>query len=338
MTTPFAGRARRTQLVALRIAAQRALRHWPIAVDDLRLVHYGFNATYRVVAADGTRFALRLNVNSRRSPAQLRAETSWVAALADEPDITVPVPQPTVDGEFLAFVPLESFDRDISAVVYSWLPGRMVGDEPTVTQMRAIGALTARLHDHVERWALPPGASLNLFDTALMDDIPRLHLPHPELTVDRLAVIDAAMVQVNELLAAVFARETPRPIHGDLHGWNLMWHQGRLAAFDFDDTGLGVRAQDLAMAAYYLRPDARGEAAMHEGYASVRSLPDVSTEEYEAIVAGRNIVLLNSLLDHTAPDLQAMLPRYTANSVAKLRAYLDTGIYRHDIDGLIPAD
>ena len=31
-----------------------------------------------------------------------------------------------------------------------------------------------------------------------------------------------------------------------------------------------------------------------------------------------------------------MLPRYLANTVVKLRAYLDTGVYRHDVPGVEP--
>jgi hypothetical protein len=33
-----------------------------------------------------------------------------------------------------------------------------------------------------------------------------------------------------------------------------------------------------------------------------------------------------------------MIPAYTKNTVLKVGAWLDTGIFRHDVDGLLPLD
>ncbi|MFC6660564.1 hypothetical protein [Deinococcus multiflagellatus] len=52
-------------------------------------------------------------------------------------------------------------------------------------------------------------------------------------------------------------------------------------------------------------------------------------------MAGRAVVLLNDLLVNTNAEWQAILPRYVPNSVTKLRAYLDSGVFRHDVPGLL---
>ncbi len=53
-------------------------------------------------------------------------------------------------------------------------------------------------------------------------------------------------------------------------------------------------------------------------------------------MASRNLVLLNDVVTTTNAEFLAMLPRYVPNSITKLRAYLDTGVYRHEVPGLIP--
>ena len=82
------------------------------------------------------------------------------------------------------------------------------------------------------------------------------------------------------------------------------------------------------------RDNAEQEAALLEGYQEVRPLPAFTTEQYEAMVASRNLVLLNDVLTTNNAEFIEMLPRYVPNSLTKLRAYLDTGVFRHDVAGL----
>ena len=70
------------QVARIRRTAFAALADYPLEVARLRLLNHGFNTTYRVDTTDGRRFALRINVNSRRSPQNLAAEVAWLTALA----------------------------------------------------------------------------------------------------------------------------------------------------------------------------------------------------------------------------------------------------------------
>jgi Ser/Thr protein kinase RdoA (MazF antagonist) len=91
--------------------------------------------------------------------------------------------------------------------------------------------------------------------------------------------------------------------------------------------------QDLAISAYYLRDDAGQEAALLEGYQEVQPLPAFTPEQYEAMVASRNLVLLNDVLTTTNAEWLAMLQRYIPDSITRLRAYLDTGVFRREVPG-----
>ncbi|PTA67877.1 phosphotransferase enzyme family protein [Deinococcus arcticus] len=337
MSSSFAQLSRSTQVARLRASAQAALRAYPLSVRRLTLLNHGFNTTFRVDAESGERYALRLNVNSRRAPAQLAAEVAWLSALARDTDLTLPVPQPRRDGTLLGEVWNEALGAHLPATLYSWLPGRDLGERATPAQLREVGRAAAILHAHAQTFDLPAGAALLSLRDPLMGMGDNLR-PGPLLTEEGLAVVQTVRAQVDAVLGRLYAAQAPRPLHADLHLWNVKWHRGRLSVFDFDDSGLGLPVQDLTISAYYLRPRAELEAALLEGYAAAAPVPGVNAADYETLVAGRAVVLLNDLLVNTNAELQAILPRYVPNSVTKLRAYLDSGVFRHDVPGLLKAE
>ncbi len=334
----FESLSTRAQVAHLRVTALEALRQYPLTVASLKLLNHGFNTTFGVRTADGQRFALRLNVNSKRSQQQLSAESAWLEALGRDTDLNLPVPQYNREGRLNSSVHSPDLNRDLTATLFSWLPGKDLGDDATPAQMREVGRAAATLHRHALEWRFPDGAALVSLEHPLMDSPNNFGIDTPLLNDDAHSVIQSVFARVSVVLHDLFARDTPRALHADLHNDNLKWARGKLYVFDFDDSGIGVPMQDLAIAAYYLRPDEALEAALLEGYQTVVALPAYSSAEYEAIIAGRNLVLLNDMLVVTNAELTALLPRYVPNSVTKLRYFLETGVYKHDITGLIPAD
>jgi Ser/Thr protein kinase RdoA (MazF antagonist) len=85
----YEDRTVRGQVALLRPTAREVLRQYPIEVASLRVLDHAFNTTFRVDTTDGRRFALRLNVNSRRTDAFIGAEMAWLAALSEETDLWV---------------------------------------------------------------------------------------------------------------------------------------------------------------------------------------------------------------------------------------------------------
>ena len=327
----------RAQVARLRVTALEALRQYPITVTALKLLNHGFNTTFGVRTTAGQRFALRLNVNSRRSESQLSAESAWLEALGRETELNLPVPQRNLGGQLNSHVYSPALDRQLTATLFSWLPGEDLGDDATPAQLREVGRAAAILHAHALEWRFPDGAALLSLKHPLMDSPNNFGIDTPLLDDEAHSVIHTVFARVSAVLRDLFARDTPRALHADLHNWNLKWARGKLYVFDFDDSGIGVPALDLAIAAYYLRPNEALESALLEGYQTVAPLPVYSSAEYEATVAGRNLVLLNDLLVNTTAELTALLPRYVPNSVTKLRNFLETGVFKHDVAGLIPA-
>ena len=333
----FIERSSRAQVARLRVTALETLRRYPITVQGLKLLNHGFNTTFGVTTKAGEKFALRLNVNSRRSREQIGAEMAWLDALSRDTDLNLPTPQRDKDGQLITKIHSPDLERTIPAALFSWLPGKDLGDAATPAQWREVGRAAAKLHAHALNWTLPAGTALSSLEYPLMDSPNNLQAEHELLIFERREIVDAAWQKVSAALNAVFAKDKPRVLHADLHNWNLKWARGKLYVFDFDDSGIGVPMQDLAIAAYYLRDRDDLEAALLEGYSSVTPLPEYTNAEYEAVVAGRNLVLVNDLFTSSTAEFRAMLPRYTANSVTKLRQYLETGSFKHEFPGLIPA-
>jgi Ser/Thr protein kinase RdoA (MazF antagonist) len=331
----FADLSTRAQVARLRVTALEALRSYPINVASLKLLNHGFNTTFRVDTTDGRKFALRLNVNSRRSPEQIRAEMAWLDALSRDTDLHLPTPQKTTNDGLMLEVYSPDLERNLFAALFSWLPGKNLGDDATPAQMREVGRAAAILHRHALHWRLPKGTSLASHERLLIDTPNNFDADVPHLNHEARVVVSTVFDKTSHVLRDLFARDTPRVLHADLHNWNLKWARGKLYVFDFDDSCIGVPLLDLAIAAYYQRPDDSLETAMLEGYQSVASLPEFSSAEYEAVVAGRNLLLLNDLVTNTNAKLRALLPQYAANSIKKLRAYLETGVFRHDVPGVI---
>jgi Ser/Thr protein kinase RdoA (MazF antagonist) len=332
----FAGLSTRGQVRRLRLAAFEVLSHWPIEVRRLRLVYHGFNCTFRVDATDGRTFSLRLSVSSRKSAEALRAEMAWLDALAAESEVRVPVPQHTVDGASTAEVFVPSLGRSLPAAMFSWLYGPNVESVVTPKHVTALGRAMAQLHTHAEHWALPPGAALPSTDVYWGPEFPLLAATHPLFGHERRALYERVADHARQVSAELSATGPHHALHADLHLGNVKWWQNRLSVFDFDDALVGVRHHDLAISTYYLRPRQDLVDALSEGYASVRSLPEMRTDQFETLLAARNVLLIHDVLTTESAEIAAILPQFLANSDIRQRHFLDTGEFRHDLPGVIP--
>lgn len=325
----------RAQVARIRRVAEAAIGHYEVEPVRMRLLCHEFNTTFRFDTADGRRFALRVNVNSDKQPGNLDAELAWLAALADEADVRVPMPLPTRAGEFRTSAWCDELGRDLPVVVMSWLPGKDLA-EGTPESVRALGRTMAVLHEHAAGWEPPPGCWFPSLERVLVDQPDRLADEHPVLGDAGRAVLVAAHDAAQRATDAVLRRGVRHPLHADLHGGNAKWSRGRVAVFDFDDAAVGTPVQDLAISSYYLRDDETLEASLFEGYAEVRPLPDVAPDEFEALLAARNLVLVNDVLAGRGAADRDFGPAYIRNTVTKLAAFLDTGRYRHRVPGLEP--
>jgi Ser/Thr protein kinase RdoA (MazF antagonist) len=141
------------------------------------------------------------------------------------------------------------------------------------------------------------------------------------LTKEQFAAIKEAIEIIETDTRTLFSSNPIQVIHGDLHGWNLMWHEGQLSIFDFDDCGYGIPHQDLAVALYYLDSPEQDEALL-EGYKSNCKLPTYTKAQMSSLLLQRRLVLLNYLYETKNPEHKAMLPAYLEKTMERVGGFL----------------
>lgn len=177
---------------------------------------------------------------AHRTPSQVQGEVDWLLAL-HEAGVPVALPLPSERGVWV-----ERLDEPERVLVaFQRAPGNTTRpaelSEPLV---EAWGELLGRLQAHGRSWS-PPGPERQ-----------RL-LEHTYLArFEEAAPDDQDFVEaVRQLLPAAEQLLGVGPdtglVHADLHHGNLLLHEQRWTAIDFDDCGYGSFAFDLAMPFYY---------------------------------------------------------------------------------------
>jgi len=301
--------------------AQDLLSNYGISNAKVSCINFEFNATFSVETESGVKYALRININSTRTVENLKAEIEWVRHLNRTSGIHTPTPIATLKDDFFVSAVHPESEQKLNVVMYSWLEGEEIGDEPTLDQLHEVGKAIALLHQESSDFVLSSESELPTFDNFfwgtedfLFSD--KSTLPDP----------DRRLIQEAHDLIMAFTRELYETspvhiIHADCHGWNLMWHEGRLSVFDFDDCGFGVEAQDLAVALYYLDTPEQ-EQALLAGYASIKSLPTYSENAMKALLLHRRLFLLNYLFETKNQEHQEMLPAYLEKSLERVSTFL----------------
>ena len=241
------------------------------------------------------------------------------------PTVRVPDPLAAPGGGWHVAVDCPQWGGPLHATVASWLDGDDVGqcDEE---QARALGRTMAALHDHAEGFTLPAGGA--------PDPVRRAALPRPQPARGRRA--DAERPRRG---GGRVARAVPAPVRRGV----------RRAAPDRAARRPARRQPEVARGPPGgLRPRrrrasgcppwtwrsprstcARGPPASSRPCAratrEVRDLPDVSDEQFEALVAARQLLLANSLLSSSTASLRAEATDYLDVTVQRLRGWLATG-------------
>lgn len=313
------------QIEVLRPVALEAAAAFGLEVARLEVLLHSYNTSFDLQAVDGRRFALRIGTNSHSTVAHTIAQQAWVAAIAAETDVLVPEPLLTPDGQPWVAVEAPSLGRTLLVTAAAWLEGGDA-DGLGVEVVRELGRAMALLHAQAEGWSAPVGGALPRFTEPLFGD--EDVLGRAPLTEQEQAVLAEARQRAEEAFSRVSTAARLRPLHADLHGGNVKWHEGRLAVFDFDDAGIGAPALDLAISTFYLRgEDASLEAALRAGYADVAPPPEIEPADFEALIAGRQILLANAMLAMSTAELRAQGAAYARTSVERLRRWLATGTF-----------
>jgi len=321
MSNNFFDQDVKIQTDSLTVFAHEILKKYGITDAEVESINFEFNATFSVSTQSGQKYALRLNINSTRTVPNIQAETQWVRDLARIPSINVPTPIASLEDKYLVSAHHADSGQTIYGVMYSWLEGEEIGDEPTLDQLHTVGRAMALLHENSSQFILVDGAELPTFDDFFWGTEDFLFSSKSTLIPKDRQLIEQARDLIMMFTDELYATSEVHIIHADLHGWNLMWHEDQLSIFDFDDCGYGVEAQDIAVALYYLDTPEQ-DAALLDGYKSIRPLPLYSEKAMRALLLQRRLLLLNYLYETKNAEHKEMLPAYLEKTIERVSTFL----------------
>jgi len=313
---------RQDQIDHITDLAREALTNYAFDLRTLEIINFDFNATFKVESTLNETYALRVNVNSERNFANLLAEIALVAFLNEARTINLPHPIATKSGESAQTIFSPMIGKELGVVLYSWLDGEVLGDEPSEESLTKLGAAMAQMHQAAQSFVLPSNCELPVLRDFLWGDTDVLFSAESFTTTDQKNQLSEVKIAIEEIIRDLYEKEDAIAIHADLHGWNVMSHGNDLSIFDFDDSGIGLRVQDLATTLYYLDTPEQ-DAAFLAGYQSVMKLPDYSQYQMEGLLLQRQIILLNNLFDSTNTDNREMAPDYLVETLLRAQEFLE---------------
>ncbi|MDH4414624.1 MAG: phosphotransferase [Rhizobium sp.] len=257
-----------------------------------RLLQRGFNDVYLANARGGDRYVFRLSQHRARGPADVRIETAFLAHLAG---LNVPVASPIRTRHGAYFIEGRAPEGVREGVLFRAV-GARDADANSAPDARANGKTLALVHQAAEtfdagetRYRLDLDHLLwrplaRLRDSGLVEDQQGLH------QMEAIAERTASAIEAMDGLAWIYC-------HGDCHGFNArIDDSGEAVFFDFDDSGPGYLAYDLAVFLWAKVSFGRELTAMwHEfvdGYQSVRAIPEADLQAVTRFVIVRHIWLM----------------------------------------------
>ena len=302
------------------------MRQYGVEPKEIKNVNHDFNSSFKITTSKGDDLALRINLSMGKSGKEVLAEMQWLEALAEDGSVTAPQPLRTTNGELFVSTRFEPLDADTSVVLFKWVEGEEVGDEPTNEQLYELGENMARLQIFAKGLTFTDGAFLPTINRTLMNSKDLLTSSQPESISDKLYEdILKGLKLSDEVFSRISKDQELLPLHADLHMANVIQTKDKLAIIDFDDAGLGLPIQDLVISNYYIREDREREKHLKEGYSSLLELPKISDEDYEVLLLGRLIVLIDAVLGMTSAEIIESLPKFHVRAQKRFDQFYSTG-------------
>ncbi|SDE48921.1 phosphotransferase enzyme family protein [Rhodospira trueperi] len=316
---------------ALRRGAETLTAAWGLSPrTEVSLLTISENATFLANDPDeGRRVVLRVHRPGYHTRAEIESELAWITDLRTRQVVDTPEPLTVADGGHIATFDLDGTHREV--VAFSFMSGAEPDASEDLTDgFRALGAISARLHDHARAWPRSDGFVRKTWTWETTVG------PAPHwgdwrdalgLNADGAALLEQTSAELRRRLDAYgTAPDRFGLIHADLRLANLLVEGERLGVIDFDDCGFGWFGYDFAAAISFLEHEPYIPAlqdAWVEGYRSVAPLAPEDEALLPTFVMLRRLLLTAWIASHAeTPTAQELGAPYTHGTLTLADRFL----------------
>lgn len=331
--TDFDSLPHEEQLPILLELANMALSHYGLPSGSAaEMLNLSENATYKVTAPGGGRWALRIHREGYHSKQAIASELAWAVDLRQTGVVTTPNPIEGKDGKIIQEVSHPRLARPRNIVLFDWETGAEPGiGEDLSEPFEVLGEITARMHIHARQWKRPSWFTRLTwdFDTALGDEKPHWGRWRDGAGIDRgkEQIFQRTVDLIGRRLQA-YGKGQDRfgLIHCDLRLANLLIDGKAVKVIDFDDCGFGWYMYDAAtpVSFYEHEPQVPGLIeSWKKGYRKVLALPKEDEAEIPTFIMLRRVLLVAWIASHIEAEFPKSLGAgYTDGTLPLCEAYL----------------
>ncbi len=322
------------QVAQLTAAAQAVLPRYGLNGAAISLISYLNNIVFKVIAANGEIYALRVHRPGHKRIEWIQSEVLWLAMISQQTAMHVPQPVATTVGDWLAEVHVETLESPLPCVLFRWIVGHFysAADISLADVSRAAGFI-AELHNFATTVTLPAAFNRPRLDWEGFFGEESAYNPGEGariFTADQKVVFREIEAEVQTVFHELDALpQSFGVIHADFLPKNFLFTDAGVAAIDFDDLSLGYYAYDLAPSLLLFKAESRYPAlreALLAGYSAVRGLPPKHDHYLESFMAAR---LLASCLWQAGhlhhPHVREHAAEVIAGRTEELKRFLQTG-------------
>ncbi len=276
------------------------------------LINLSENATYKVEAQDGRRWALRIHRDGYHPKAAIESELHWLIELRNTGIAMTPAPVKGRDGAMVQQLRHKRLQQPRNIVLFDWVMGAEPGiSENLIEPFGALGELTARMHLHTRNWLRPAWFQRMTwdFESSLGNSNPHWGHWRDGIGVDtEKNVLFGRTVDLIGQRLAEYGKGADRfgLIHGDLRLANLLIDGGSVKVIDFDDCGFGWYMYDAATPVSFYEHEPQVPTlldAWKQGYRRVAALSPEDENEIPTFVMLRRLLLVAWIGSHHETDL-----------------------------------
>ncbi len=313
--------------VLLGLATAATIKYELPSDVSVQLINLSENATYKLQAKDGRRWALRIHRDGYHSKIAIASELQWMIDLRGTGVVTTPVPVQGKDGEFIQRMWHRRLQQPRYIVLFEWETGSNPGiSENLFEAFKALGELTARMHQHARNWQRPAWFERLTwdFESSLCDDNPHWGRWRDGIGVDaEKQLLFGRTVELVGKRLSIYGKQADRfgLIHGDLRLANLLICGGSIKVIDFDDCGFGWYMYDAATPVSFYEHEPHVPElidAWKQGYRRIAMLSREDENEIPTFVMLRRLLLVAWIGSHHETELAKSMGLPYSDGTAEL--------------------